>query len=614
MLKISKVFVLLLLLENISTIQAVLEDTERKAIPIKLGTPVEFFRDKNYFTFEYHGLTEARLFFSFEGYKGDLYLTNPKGERSKVERDYYYGNGLMIYLMQEGTYYLEIICGYLEYHIGGTFNTLLIGGTMDTINLNQSVYINDRRFTIHDYFGYIEYKVSKLEKDIIVYFTNSTIYRQNYEDKISPYYPDVPTEKVNEYSLTSFEVLDLDSNATYRNVTLYHFNQNKEYIIRIHPYLYEYYWNGYRQYYNYYYNDYKLYTITSNSFKDINGNEGVFSVNGLFICTIPKGISKHFFLVTDLLDTIYYIRTNESIGIDSDNLMKLPTFDFETNKTLEIEKNENSNIIFMIKPPKFEYKKNVYIVDAIEFGCDNSYLIPANEAKLIYCEERSEYYGYYNHITTLTSDKKKLKVIFGEENEQTDNLIFNYQNIPTVAEKDNQKYTVTRNKYEPKFTLFGAVNPYLFKVFYEYAKLNYKVGSGVNIDNYITANQAYIRINSKYLPWFEFYNIYFDQFELKLNLYIKQIYGGSELYECETQKDRKDLTFLTTPITNTKCTNKKSIFNRLFTFDGTKILSGYITPDSYFDIYAEIEKENNKNIDIYSFTVNDIKLKIVPNI
>ena len=31
--------------------------------------------------------------------------------------------------------------------------------------------------------------------------------------------------------------------------------------------------------------------------------------------------------------------------------------------------------------------------------------------------------------------------------------------------------------------------------------------------------------------------------------------------------------------------------------DGTKILSGYIAPDSYFDIYAEVEKEST-NIDV----------------
>jgi len=107
------------------------------------------------------------------------------------------------------------------------------------------------------------------------------------------------------------------------------------------------------------------------------------------------------------------------------------------------------------------------------------------------------------------------------------------------------------------------------------------------------------RINSKYLPWFEFYNFYFNQLDLKINFYINQIYGGSDIYECTADDvNQKDLLFLTYPISNKKCKNKQSIFNRLFTLDGTKILSGYITPDSYFDIYAEINKENDNVIDI----------------
>ena len=47
-----------------------------------------------------------------------------------------------------------------------------------------------------------------------------------------------------------------------------------------------------------------------------------------------------------------------------------------------------------------------------------------------------------------------------------------------------------------------------------------------------------------------------------------------------------------------KCKNKKSIFNRLFSFEGTKIVSGYITPDSYFDIYVEVKNDTNKVINL----------------
>ena len=609
MLKISKIFILLLLLENISSIETILDDTERKAIPINIGTSVEFFRDKNYFKFDYNDLRSAHIFFYFLGHMYTLYLTDPFGERKRIEYGRFGYEGELNY---NGTYYLEVICNYLGYLTGGTLNTLIIGGIMDTIYLNKSIYFTERSFhRIDNDYGFVEYKVSKLEEDKIVYFTHP--YFDSYvSENCYPYYPgESPPEKPYD-RLTAFEVLDTQNNTIQRNVRVFNFQKGNEYIIRIHPYIHIYKdgWSG-RTEINYYYLEYGFYPFTSESLKIIKGDEEKYSVSGLIIGTIPPDVHKHFFIATDMYNRIYYIRTNESIVYNSDNLKKFFDFNFDSKKILEIKDNETSNVIFMILPEKYESKKYLYVIDEIEEDeyCKDSYSVDANKIKLINCMETPEYFEYYNHISTFISNKKNLKILFGGESEQTtDNIIFNYQIFPIITKKDNQKYTVTRNKYEPRFTFFGAVNPYLFKVSYEYLKLNYKLKSGINIDNYITANQAYIRINSKYLPWFEFYNIYFDQFDLKLNLYIKQIYGGSDLYECETQKDQKDLTFLTTPITNTKCTNKKSIFNRLFTFDGTKILSGYITPDSYFDIYAEIEKENN-NIDIYSFTVNDIKIE-----
>ena len=43
----------------------------------------------------------------------------------------------------------------------------------------------------------------------------------------------------------------------------------------------------------------------------------------------------------------------------------------------------------------------------------------------------------------------------------------------------------------------------------------------------------------------------------KVNIYIKQIYGGSDIYECDADDyDERNLTFLTTPISNVKCKNK----------------------------------------------------------
>ena len=78
---------------------------------------------------------------------------------------------------------------------------------------------------------------------------------------------------------------------------------------------------------------------------------------------------------------------------------------------------------------------------------------------------------------------------------------------------------------------FGAENSFIFNAFYHLAE-KYAKYNGINVNNYVKLNPMHFRINSKYLPWFEFYNFYLNQLDLKVNVYIKQIYGGSEIYEC----------------------------------------------------------------------------------
>ena len=130
----------------------------------------------------------------------------------------------------------------------------------------------------------------------------------------------------------------------------------------------------------------------------------------------------------------------------------------------------------------------------------------------------------------------------------------------------------------------------------------------MNLENYSKMTETSLRINSKYLPMFEFYNAYLSQLNVGVRVYIKQLYGGSELYECSTTDGQRDFTFLTTPISNAKCKNKKSIFNRLYSFDGTKIISGYITPNSYFEIYTEVGFIQNKEINISPILADELEL------
>ena len=298
-------------------------------------------------------------------------------------------------------------------------------------------------------------------------------------------------------------------------------------------------------------------------------------------------------------------------------MIQISNLVFTRDYFVEIEKDDSQTTIVIILPyfsSFYEPKRKVYIVDEYEEECKSSYIIPVNKNIMIKCnsygynydyEHRSYFEGFYP-MRTYTSPNKNMHFIFSEENEVSDYIIQNFYDFPIFVEKTEQEQIIKLEYYSTYFAFFGAENPFLFKSFYSYIEKYLKNIEGININNYKKLTQKNYRINSKYLPLFEFYNAYINQLNIQVNIYIKQLYGGSDIYECEVDANQKDLTFLTTPISNMKCKNKKSIFNLLFSFDGTKIVSGYIAPDSYFDIYVEINDDKNTNIDI-----SPIKIEIL---
>ena len=174
----------MLLLGNISSIQTLLEEPERIAIPIKLGTPVEFNETHNYFKFDFTGSADAKISISVSHDTVTLNLTDPMGEKRRLEesKDVLVGN-----LSCNGTYYLEVIYDELDelyYQIEGIFNTVVIGSIMDIVDLNKIFYTNNVALETIQYYGYIEYKIINLTEDKIIYFTNSKPDEYYY-----PYYP-----------------------------------------------------------------------------------------------------------------------------------------------------------------------------------------------------------------------------------------------------------------------------------------------------------------------------------------------------------------------------------------------------------------------------------------
>ena len=602
--KIYELFLISLLVLNIHTLPT---EEENPAIEIQIGTKVIYDKYRNYFKFNYEGEIGAKIFFEVDN-DIDMYLINPKGKRTQISEDYHYKeNNYYADLTETGTYYIEAYCQNMQCEIGGSFNTYVLGGIIDSSGLTRNVYYRDFSFeSYYEYYGMNEYKVSGLQeaKYAFFYYEGFNTYDDyNYYYIYYPENPEPPLDPDNHYIIHSdnesiFEVYDIETKESYTNLKTFKFEPNKEYTIKIHAFRY---YDSYNpQELRFKYLKYYIFTITKDNLKVITGDEDFFFSNGPMLGFIQPNVNKTFTILMGAIqknNMFLVAKTLDTIEPNLENITtKMQDLRFSDNEGLEVAENDPYTTIAFMVPADFESRMKFYLVNNVIDECQDSYLIPGNTNTMIMCDDEEKEFEYFNNITTFTSDKKNMHIIYTDLDEATDYVIQNYLGLPIFVEKSTQNQTIQVKQYPPKFAFFGAENPFIFKTFYSLG--DKMIESGVNLNNYKNLTQTNMRINSKYVPWYEFYNFYFNKLDVKLNLYIKQIYGGSELYECNADDvDEKDLTFLTTPISNVKCKNKKSVFNRLFTLDGTKILSGYIAPDSYFDIYAEVEKEST-NIDV----------------
>ncbi len=250
MCKISTIFLLLLLLDGISSIQTWFNEDEKEAIPIEIGSSVEYDKIRSYFQFNYEGSTPAKIFFNLDD--EDLFLTYPDGTTKvnlKNDDDKYSDTNYIGNLTQNGIYHLTIICRSFRCEIGGSFSSLLFGSAMKIIDFSESSYFNDQEFHLsgNQLYGLIEYNVSGLRENKSVYFTNLGL-GKHYLTYYYPYYPDYPDafpyelgkdfELAYHPNLTAFEVYNIGTNTSEKCVSFYEFKERNEYIIKIHSLIY----------------------------------------------------------------------------------------------------------------------------------------------------------------------------------------------------------------------------------------------------------------------------------------------------------------------------------------------------------------------------------------
>ena len=602
--KMPKHFLLLLLFVYTLNLEKGLTDGEKDAIEIQIGSPMEYDKKRSNFKFTNKDLGESYIVFKFVNVRPNMRILGQNSQQINIEAYYQYRYAK---LENVATYLIEIKCNSVFCEMGDIFYVAIFGNYTENIDLNKKYYYQPiylGYFT--NYFGSNRYKVTNLKEDTTVYFKNIQGYAGgNYYpyDPENPFKPDTPYPDFSNFTI--FEVLDINTKQTEKNIkNIFTFKANHEYIITIRCLRR---FDYYHDQGDFIYPSFMFFPIKKSNIKKITGEEGIIS-DEITYGVVNTNIAKDFYLYAERSiegSTLFYAKTEENVDdifINEDKFSKLK---FESGSYVRYYEREKQNIVFYVLPGSYSSKMKLYLVDEFISDYSPSFYIPANTAKIIAFEKRIHDKVPLNNIITYKSQCKNMKITFSNENEPTDYIIQNYENLPIYVSRMDKNCIITISTYFPKFAFFGAENPYLFNTFY-----NSPLIQGINFHNYVNLTQMNGRINSKYLPLYEFYNFYLNQVDVKLNIYIKQLYGGGEIYECNADDlNPKKLDFLMSPISNSKCKNKKSLFNRLWTLSGTKIISGYLNPDSYFDVYAEIKDDQNTVINLSPVMIDSLPFR-----
>ena len=287
---------------------------------------------------------------------------------------------------------------------------------------------------------------------------------------------------------------------------------------------------------------------------------------------------------------------------------------------LNLDKNKYI-VIIPIDEIDYDFEKKIVIVNQLFMEESNKYTIKSNKNAMIFFGynqlendgqiNNNEYISFYNILKTYSSPFNNMKfaaISKASQNINTNFILENYLNFPIYIGQSEQNMDITVKRYEPRYAFFGAIDNNLFQNYLDYLKYIILI----NNDGIMQLNTIFplvIRLNSDILPFNEYFNFYLsEKLKGKLKLYVRKIYGPLELYECDAESlDKFDFSIITKPLSS--CKNKRSLFNRLITFNETKIFSGYLDINSYFDIYIDLEEEENTDIKVSSYAYYDADFK-----
>ena len=599
----------------------------KNSLGFELEEIVEFnFVDKNFFKFEFkhEDNLPQEIYFSFDSHYNFILYLSDNNKTIKYEYDKDNAEIMKIPFEKTGTYYIEFYSPYASYYVlNSTFTAFIPEKLIDTIDLTQKMYYKISRIKTKSKVNPDRYKVSDIKKDMYVYFTFN-----------------IENEENEEFN-NPFEVCNDNNNECIKNVTLFRFVKGNEYTIKIN-YCTKNDWDYHDDYY-YFYPSYLFFPINEDTLEE--KKEGFYNILAPKIYYVNLKNKGKLFLYhenlnqvcisysknEDILNNLQNLDMRESSsiydsiiekeGFNYGILLIIPFINNKDGKLIivnEIIRNENQEeiiisagnnaiIIYQNKDDDDEenelYRK--IFSKKKDNGKEKNYLKEQEYLEEeFYWEEEEDWERdkkgeddiSYNVLTIFYSEEKNMRLLNGNDLESSDFIAQNSYPLPIYVGGSKNEIKIKIKIYEPKFAFFAAFHNNLID---SYISLFSYLSENSNVYDLYDLNQLFplnLRINTDLSAVYEFINFYLYKSEKNINIYIKKLYGETDIYECDKSIDRKDLSIITKPISY--CENKKSILNKIYNFKGTKLITGYWGHNSYLDIYIELD--NTKNITLSS--------------
>ena len=581
---------------------------EEDPIEINFFEEIVFNSDnRNYFKFKYKNENDnaAKIYVNLNVYDNEYYFIFIGPNKQHIFNIENSEENIQIDLEESGIYYIK----FLEESIWDedyvvTFYIFMPGALIDTIDLTKKKYYNDKYFYLDNKESPNMIKVNNLKNDIYVYFDYLRYY-----DYQNP-----------------FEICN-KNNECDKNITIYKFEKGKNYTIYINVIFH-------------YFPSYLFFPIFEDTIKQ---NElGYFSLlePKIFFFDLKNSANLNI-LLSNELET--YISFSEN-KISLDNLNKLKYEQYKNVDEYIKLKNSSENNYTVIIPitlinnhimnqiiiatnvikKKKELKTHTLLkgnseiidiykiyyspygnIDSLKQNNNifdknsNNYYEEEEEEEEEEDEEKDEkenYLNNYNSLTTYSSPVENMKYIIPIELKNSDFIPqIDYFTFPVYIDKYEKDINISINKYLPKYAFFGAANNDLFNIFIS-GQINKPIGANTDyIVNLKYFFPSILRVITDINDFYDFMNFYLNNFQRKIIIYIKEFYGNNDIYECDADSiDKNDLTILTRPISS--CKGKKSILNRIYSVEGSKIITGYYGLNSYYDAYFDFEDDRNIKI------------------